>query len=117
MLPAYYYLIIVFPSGTTLHTVHGQIGISFVTRFRKLCQFSAFGFTQLAFLHASGNESATTIMQKCAFIARAFCCTTYSSAFDHFLDQKPFFVDVHMRFVRSTKKIVTVAHDLLVGPN
>src|ERR1051326_5861388 len=98
--PCNWWLVVRSSARTGLYSIDCEIRVSVVTRLVKLGQIGAFRFAQLAVLDATIDQAPETVVQQAAFVARALGGGADGRAFDHLLDQKTFFVDVNVRFVR-----------------
>src|SRR5262245_24809586 len=105
------YILIIGPAPRTLlNSIHREIRVSVVTRLVELGQLGAFRLAQLSVFDATINQTAKTVVQKASLVARSLRGGAYCRSSNNFLDEKPFLVDEHLGFVRSTEEIVIVSH-------
>src|ERR1043166_10137268 len=112
--PCSWWFVVRSSARTCLYSIDCEIRVSVVTRLIKLGQLGAFRFAQLAVFNASIDQTPEAVVQQAAFVARAFSGATDRRAFNDLLDQKPFFVDVNVCFVRRAKQVVIITHRFLV---
>src|ERR1041384_2391496 len=115
--PCNWWLVVRSSARTCLYSIDCEIRVSVVTRLIKLGQFGPFRFAQLAVFDASIDQTPEAVVQQAAFVARAFSGAPDRRAFNDLLDQKPFFVDVNVCFVRRAKQVVIITHRFLVSPD
>src|ERR1051326_4461192 len=112
-----WWLVVRSSARTCLYSIDCEIRVSLVTRLIKLGQFGAFRFAQLAVFDASIDQTPEAVVQQATFVARAFSGAPDRRAFNDLLDQKPFFVDMNVCFVRRAKQVVIITHRFLVSPD